>query len=248
MRAQRILRAEFRKLVTTKLPWGFLAVLVLLGAAVGIAVVAGTDAEGAKGFIDTAEDQRSLLAFTANSMMLGGPLGAIIVGREYAHATVVSMFLIAPRRYRALALQYVAAFLAGATLGFAGVGLTILAGAISLPIADQELLLSAATIARLLGAGALAGAAGALLGAGVGALVRNAGGAVTAAMVLLVIAPPVAVQLVTEAAFWTPTTIANVVAGVGDEVTVPAALGALAAWGAIPAAAGLVAVRRRDVI
>jgi hypothetical protein len=138
--------------------------------------------------------------------------------------------------------------MAGAVLGVVGVGVTILAGALSLPLVDQGFLLSAATVLRLLGAGALAGAGGALLGAGVGALVRNAGGAVTAAMVLLVIAPPVAAQLVTGAASWAPGTIANALSGVAGEITVPAAAAGLAAWGVIPAVVGLVAVKRRDVI
>jgi hypothetical protein len=79
-------------------------------------------------------------------------------------------------------------------------------------------------------------------------LVRNVGGAVTASVLLLFIVPPLAVQLVNDAASWIPDSLTRVVAGVGDQVSMPAALAALVAWAVIPAALGLVAVQRRDVV
>lgn len=60
--------------------------------------------------------------------------------------------------------------------------------------------------------------------------------------------PPLTVQLVNDAASWIPDTLTRVVAGVGEEVSVSAALAALAAWALIPAALGLLAVQRRDVV
>ncbi len=78
-----------------------------------------------------------------------------------------------------------------------------------------------------------------VLGAGVGALVRNTGGAVTGAILLLVILPPLAVQMVSETASWVPGTLANVVSGVTDVVAVGAfplasatmkELGVMRAW------------------
>jgi hypothetical protein len=80
--------------------------------------------------------------------------------------------------------------------------------------------------------------------------VRNVGGAVTAAVVLLFIVPPLMVQMVSDAASWLPDALNRVVAGVGagDQASVPAALAALAAWAAIPALLGLTAIQRRDVV
>jgi hypothetical protein len=86
-----------------------------------------------------------------------------------------------------------------------------------------------------------------VLGAGIGALVRNTGGAVTGAVLALIIAPPLAVQLAKGAAVWAPSTLANVVSGVGDDVALLAAIAALVVCAAIPAVAGLVAVQIRDV-
>ena len=77
---------------------------------------------------------------------------------------------------------------------------------------------------------------------------RNVGGAVTSAVLVLIVAPPLIVQLANGTASWMPAPLANVVAGVGNGVSTPAALAALAAWAVLPAAIGLIAVQRRDVV
>lgn len=42
-------------------------------------------------FVSTAADQRSLMAFAANALMIAGLFGAIAVAREYGNGTVVPM-------------------------------------------------------------------------------------------------------------------------------------------------------------
>lgn len=244
----RLTRSELRKLTSTKMPWAFLAVLVAISAITATAVVVGTDMDGSKDFIATAEDQQSLMAFAANAMIIAGLLGAIAVAREYGHNTVVPTFLASPRRHRAVLAQLTAVLIAGAILGLAGAALTVGAVALSLPTTDYGFLVSAGGVARVLLASACAGAAGAVLGAGIGALVRNTGGAVTGAVLVLIVAPPLVVQLANESASWMPSVLANVLSGVGSDVSVPAAIAAIAAWAAVPAAIGLFAVEKRDVV
>ena len=244
----RLTRSELRKLTTTKMPWAFLAVLVVISAITATAVVFGTDMDGSKDFIATAEDQQSLMAFAANAMIVAGLLGAIAVAREYGHNTVVPTFLAAPRRHRAVLSQFTAVLIAGAVLGLAGAALTVGAVALSLPTTDYGFLVSTGGVARVLLASGGAGAAGAVLGAGIGALVRNTGGAVTGAVLALIVAPPLVVQLANESASWMPSVLANVLSGVGSDVSVPAAIAAIAAWAAVPAAIGLLAVEKRDVV
>ena len=248
MKWLRLVRAELRKLGTTKMPWVFVAVLVVISAITATAVLIGTDADGSKAFIATRQDQRSLLAFGANAMMGAGLFGAIAVAREYAHGTVVPMFLTSPRRGRAMSAQLVALFVVGGLLGVVGAALTIVAGAVSIVMIDRAFLLTAGDVIRIVAASSLAAAFGAILGGGAGALVRNTGGAVTVAVLLLIIAPPLVVQLATDAATWVPSTVVNVVSGVGTETSLAAALVALALWGLVPAAIGVGAVQRRDVI
>jgi hypothetical protein len=244
----RLTRAELRKLTSTRMPWAFLVVLIAISATTAVAVIYGTDMDGSKSFIATAADQRSLMAFAANAMMIAGLFGAVAVAREYGHGTVVPTFLAAPRRHRAVLAQLTAVLLAGGLLGLVGAALTVVGVALSLPMTDYDFMVSAGGVTAVLAASAFAGAAGAVLGAGIGALIRNTGGAVTGAVLVLIVAPPLIVQLANEATSWVPSTLANVLSGVGHDVSRPAALAALAAWAIIPALIGLVAVHKRDVV
>lgn len=244
----RLVRAEIRKLTSTRMPWAFLGVLVAISAATAIAVVYGTDMDGTKTFISTAADQQSLMAFAANAMMIAGLFGAIAVAREYGHGTVVPTFLASPRRRRAVLAQLTAVLIAGGVLGLVGAALTVTAVAVSLPATDYGFMVTAGGVATILAASSFAGAMGGVLGAGIGALVRNSGGAVTGAVLVLFIVPPLLVQLANGATDWVPSTLANVLSGVTVGVNALAAMAALAAWAFVPAVIGLVSVQRRDVV
>ncbi len=248
MTMTRLIRSEFRKLTTTKMPIAFVGVLVVISALNAFAVIAGTDMDGSKAFIATAADQQSLMAFAANAFLGAGFFGAMAVAREYGHHTVVPTFLASPRRHRAVFAQLVAVGGMGGLLGLIGAGLTVTAVALSLPTTDYGFLVSGGDVVRIVAAAGFVGVAGALLGAGVGAVVRNVGGAVTGAVLLLIIVPPLIVQLANSTGSWMPAVLANVISGTATDVATPAALAALAAWACIPAAIGLMAVRRRDVI
>lgn len=244
----RLLRSEFRKLTSTKMPLAFLGVLIVFAVINAFIVIAGTDMDGSKTFISTAADQQSLIAFAANGFTLAGLFGAIAVAREYGHHTVIPTFLASPRRHRAIGAQLGAVAVGGGVLSLVGTALTAGAVALALPTTDYGFLVSVENLAQVLVAAAFAGAAGAVLGAGIGAIVRTVGGAVTGTTLTLIIVPPLIVQLASETASWMPNVLTNVLAGVGTNVSTPAAVGALAAWALIPAAIGLITVERRDVV
>ena len=248
MNLKGLVRSELRKLTSTKMPWAFMLVLMLIAALNAFAVAAGTDADGSKTFISTEADQQSLMAFAANGFILAALFGAIAIAREYGHHTVVPTFLASPRRRHAVFAQLGAVAAGGAVLSFVGAALTATAVALALPTTEFGFLVSVAHVGQILAASAFAGAAGAVLGAGIGAVIRNVGGAVTGAVVVLIVGPPLIVQLASGTASWMPNILALVLAGVGTDVSTPAAIGALAAWALIPAVIGLVAVERRDVV
>lgn len=248
MKNAQLVRSEIRRITTTRMP---LAFLVMLGAfaALNAAVVAwGADADGTQAFLSTALDQQSLVSFSANSVIIAGIFGATAIARGYGHGTVVHIFLATPRRLHAQVAQFTAVALGGAVLGLAGVVMTTAAVVAALPSTDYGFMISIGDMVRLLAASSFAGAAGALLGAGIGAVVRNTGGAVTGAVLMLVMAPPLIVQMAGGAGNWIPPTLANVVSGVSNEVTVFAALAALILWAGIPATVGLVSTLKRDVV
>jgi ABC-2 type transport system permease protein len=241
-------RSEIRKLTTTRMPLAFVAVLVALAALNGFAVAAGTDMDGSKGFISTGADQQSLMAFAANAFMIAGLFGAIAAAREYAHNTVIATYLAAPHRPKALSAQLAAVGLGGAILGLLGASFTVVAVAASLPLTDYGLEVTVGGLFQVLAASTWAGACGAVLGAGIGTIVRNTGGAVTGAVLVLMIAPPLIIQLANDAATWVPNALANVASGVTDDTSVAAAATAMVLWAIIPALIALGVIQRRDVV
>ncbi len=245
---RRLVRSELRKLTSTKMPFAFLAALIVIASLNAFAVIAGTDFDGSKGFVATAVDQQSLMAFAFNAFMGAGLFGAMAVAREYGHGTVVPTFLASPRRHRAVIAQFGAVSIGGCVLSLVGAGLTVVAVAVALPTTDYGFLVSTNNVIRVVAAAGFAGAAGALLGAGVGAIVRNVGGAVTLTVFIFLIAPPLVVQLANGTASWMPANLANVISGTVDDISQPAAFAALAIWALIPAVIGLISVQRRDVV
>jgi hypothetical protein len=133
-------------------------------------------------------------------------------------------------------------------LGLVGQALIIVGVALALPSTEYGFMVSAGNVIQLLAASTFAGAIGAVLGAGLGAVIRNLGGAVTAVVLGLFMIPPLVVQLVNDAASWIPPTLGAVISGVNTDVNLWAALAVLLAWGLVPAAVGLLAVQRRDVV
>lgn len=244
----RLVRGELRKLTTTKLPWGFLAVLAVIAGIDAAVVMFGSDMDGSKGFIATAADQRSLMAFAFNAMLGTALFGAIAVAREYGHNTVVPTFLTTPRRARAVLAQLTAVLIGGGVLGLLGEALIIGGVALALPSTEYGFMVSAGSVSQLLASSTFAGAMGAVLGAGLGTLIRNLGGAVTVVMMTLFVIPPLIVQLVSDAASWIPPALGTVISGVSTDVSLWAALAALLCYALVPAAAGLLAVQRRDVV
>ncbi len=245
---RRLFRSELRKLTSTQMPLAFLGVLIAIAVINAIIVIAGTDMDGSKNFISTEADQQSLVAFASNGFTLAALFGAVAAAREYGHHTVIPTYLVSPRRHRTVGAQLGAVAVGGGVLSLVGASLTVSAVFLALPTTAYGFLVSVDHVAQILAAATFAGAAGAVLGAGIGTIVRSVGGAVTGTTVALIVAPPLIVQSANGTASWMPNALANVLAGVGTNVSTPAAIGALAVWALIPAAIGLITVERRDVV
>jgi hypothetical protein len=119
------------------------------------------------------------MAFAFNAMIGTGLFGAIAVARDYGHNTVVPTFLTSPRRPLAVLAQLTAVLLGGGALGLVGQAFIIAGVALALPSTEYGFMVSAGNVTQLIAASTLVGAIGAVLGAGLGAVIRNLGGAVT---------------------------------------------------------------------
>jgi ABC-2 type transport system permease protein len=163
-----LVRAEFRQLRTTRATWALLAVALLLCltvTAIVLARVGGIDAPPR----GSTQLRDMLLGASGASMLPVLLLGVVAVTGEFHHRTATAAFLAVPNRRRVVAAKAVACALLApvVAVGLMIVPLTIgtLSGAIEL-ILDER-------FARLLGGELLMFACWALLGVGVGAVIRN---------------------------------------------------------------------------
>jgi ABC-2 type transport system permease protein len=247
----RLVRAEWRKTLTTRLVWGMLAgyVLYTVTNAVANGVFAGQ--QGTPG-LDTPEGVRTVFASAAVGSVFTMLLGVLAVTTEVRHGTLSSTFLATPRRGRVVAAKLLA--LPVVAFGFAVVGVVVTV-ATALPVfawRGVDVSLVSGDPPRVL-AGALVGVTlYSVLGVGFGSLVRNQVAAVLVAVLWLLLAEPLLVTFLPEVGRWLPGGAASALtltapARGGDLLPVWAAALLLAGWGALLAALGARTTLRRDV-
>jgi ABC-2 type transport system permease protein len=163
-----LVRTELLRLRTTRSTWVLVAtglILTLAWAAVVLGNVGGIGASAA----GSDQMRADLLGATGIGLYPVLLLGVVSVTGEFHHRTVTPTFLVTPQRWRVLTAKAAAGALAGALVVvalLAGVWtLGVLANAID-PAADAGLF-------ALTGRSMLVAACWALLGVGVGTVVRN---------------------------------------------------------------------------
>jgi ABC-2 type transport system permease protein len=181
----RLIRAEALRLASTRTYW-----LLATGA---LALIAGGVAPtaAATSFTPGTSPARSVLAIAGLAQTVALIAGALSVTGEFRHRTITPAVLITPGRSPVLAAKVIT--LAGAGLAF-GLAATGMATAITLPLLAARHLpggVSAPDAAVIIAGGAIATALCAALGVGVGVIIRNQAGAVTAVLALVYVADPV---------------------------------------------------------
>jgi len=183
-----LLRAEWRKLFSTKLWWGMLLGAIVLSS---IGVVAQIASNGASGNpappISNPVTQRAIFASATSGYLFSLIVGVIMVTSEYRHFTSRPTFLIEPRRGRVVIAKFVVAAVVGLLYA-------IVCSAVATAIAVIWLGATGVTIAWtsgdvllvLLGVVAVV-TIYAVVGIGVGVLIRNQIAAVIAALAYLLV-------------------------------------------------------------
>ena len=241
----RLVRAELVKLSTTRLfLWLGLLIVALSGFVTTITVLS-TD----KLSLATLNQQRSLVQFAAVGAIIALIVGIVQSSGEYAHGTIAHTFLVSPVRPRVMAAKLIAGAIVGVLVaGFAELVTWAIAAAWisgkSVPfLLDSRPILD--TYLGILGAGALA----AVLGVGLGAVLRRQTAAIVIALVWLLVGEPVlSVAGIQE---YAPGHAIAAVAVAGERSSElldlwPGLLVALV-YGIVFAAAGAVAMERTDV-
>lgn len=247
-----LIRAEFRKLTTTRL-WLWLLVL-------GLAMT-GATTSAAIGFaepgplsLQSSAGQRTVFAQATATLVVSGILGIVAVTGEFTHQTATPTFLATPDRgrvMRAKLLTYAAAGLGYATACSA----VVLAVAVPwLAARDIDVVLSATDLIRTLGGVALEVALYALLGVGLGCLMRNQIAAIVGFVVYIFVLGPIlsGVQATSAVAQYLPYQAGNALGQLTSSVDA-AMLGqtagglVLLGWALSFAALGTRVAIRRDI-
>ncbi|MDQ6641537.1 MAG: ABC transporter permease subunit [Actinomycetota bacterium] len=176
------IRAEIRKIFSTRLWWGLLVGLLFLsgGVAALFASFVGSNFGGDpknNPFLHMSKGTAQLIysgGFTWNlTPLLPLALGVILITQEFRHQTMSATFLARPKRSQVLVSKSVAIVVIGVVYGVAHVVLSAGFGGLVLGIKGQTAYLGDADIWRTFALSLLCFVLWALLGFGFGMLVRN---------------------------------------------------------------------------
>lgn len=166
----RQLRSELLKLRTTRTSLIlFGAMVVLVALVVSMHVIAPEAAS-------LAGREAQMKVFEVGSivgMLFGALFGANAIAAEFRYGTIRPTFLVTPRRWPVIAAKFVAAALMGIVLGLVAEALMTGTAAAAFSARGITNLLTAGDYARLFLGGPAAAALFAVIGVGVGSLIRN---------------------------------------------------------------------------
>jgi ABC-2 type transport system permease protein len=249
----RLVRAEWTKLFTTKVWLGLLlgAVVMVIGFSVLFTSFAG-DPESGIPAVGTPLYEQLALATAANANILFLILGIIGMTQEYRHRTATPTFLTTPRRWRVVVAKLIAYALVAAVFAVVVVAVNYVVVAIHAGARGAAPSLNADNL-EVLGSSVLALTIYAVIGVGLGALLRNQVGAIVGGLVYLFVVEPVirSIPATSGAYKWMP--------GGGLEALTatfegPELLGAwqgallLLGYGLLAALLGTLLAVRRDVV
>ena len=180
--------------------------------------------------------------------LFGGLLGALSVTAEFRHGTIRPTFLVTPRRGRVLAAKTICSMAIAAAFGLLATTIAVGVGLTSLEPRGIDVLLGGADYALVLAGGAVASALWAAIGVGLGALVRHQVAVIAGISIWLLFIENLLVSVVPEAGRLAPGAAGAALGGINpDDLLAPAAGAALlAAYAAVVAALGWLAIGRRD--
>ncbi len=241
------IRAELRKLTTVRAPW----LLLAAGPLIVVAGVSGLVSSG--GNVHDPAVQAKAMSHVGLAALFTLVFGILAMAGEYRHQTMTDSYLSFPRRQAVLLAKLVVYGLAGAAAGLAAAATAVAVTAAWWAAKGGTFQLSAAGTWQVLGGGVAANAAFAVIGVGVGALVRNVIAAIAAALAWIALVEGIAGQLLGAGlARWLPFYASEAL----DRASLTPAAGLLPQWGgglvllgyaAVFAGAAVLVTLNRDV-
>ncbi|WP_369134562.1 ABC transporter permease [Modestobacter sp. I12A-02662] len=187
----RLVRSEWTKLLTTRVWLGLLvAACALAAGSTALLTAFAGDPQSGLPPVDSSRYEQLALATGADVVGLSLILGIIGTTQEYRHRTATPTFLASPRRGRVVVAKLAAYAVAAVPFALAVVAVTLLVVVLHGGARGGELSWTAGNMEVLLRSG-LAIVVYAIIGVGVGALLRNQVGAIVGAPVYLFVVEPV---------------------------------------------------------
>jgi ABC-type transport system involved in multi-copper enzyme maturation permease subunit len=181
----RLVRSEWTKLLTTKVWIGLLlGACVLSGASALLLTAFAGNPESGIPPVGSSQYEELALATPANVIVLTLILGIIGMTQEYRHRTATPTFLASPRRGRVVVAKLLAYLTAVVPFALVVLAVTVLVIELSAGARGGELSWTAENLGVLLRSG-LALVIYAVIGVGIGALLRNQVGAIVGSLVYL---------------------------------------------------------------
>jgi ABC-2 type transport system permease protein len=193
------MRSEFSKLSTVRGPW----LLLAAGPLVVLAGVTGLVQSG--GNVHDPATQTTALAHVGLAAVFTLMFGILAVAGEYRHGTITDTFLSFPGRRAVIAAKLASYGLVGGLAGVVSSLVAVAATAAWWAAKGGSFELSSGATWQTLGGGVAVSVAFALIGVGLGALIRNLVAAVAAALAWIALVEGIAGQLLgTGLARWLP--------------------------------------------
>jgi ABC-2 type transport system permease protein len=216
-----MLRSEYRKIVTIRTSW----VLLITGP---LLVVAGISGVILNGDLRDPVAATSALSHTGIAALTSLIFGILGTAGEYRHGTITDTYLSFPRRQRVLTAKLTVYALAGLVYGVASAVTALAMSLIGWSARGYSFPVGRASTWGILGGGILVNVAFAVLGAGLGALVRNVVVAITAALAWIAVVETIMGQLIgSSLSRWLPFASSESL----DGVRLSGPGGVLPAWG-----------------
>jgi len=248
MRAQ--FRSELFKQRTTRSNLGLLAAMAGLIAAVVLLHMVNLPTPS----LSDREGQLKVFGLgTTFGMIFAALLGAMAITGEFRSGLIRPTFLATPKRTVVILAKVAASGISGAVLGVIAEGVALGLGSAALTMRGIHIAPTASDLAQLLVGGGLAAAFLAMIGVGIGAVVRNQVGAAVGLVVWLLFAEMTLIGSLPSIGKFLPGATGGALAGAMLEQTstylLATAAGAVLMVGyvALATAAGLVTTARRDV-
>jgi ABC-2 type transport system permease protein len=194
-----VIRGEIRKLTTIRAPW----LLLAAGPLLVIAGVTGLVQSGGKLADPTV--QNSALAHIGLAALFPLVAGILAVAGEYRHRTITDTYLGTPVRARVVAAKLAVYAVLGAAAGLVSSLAGLATTALWCAIKGVTFHISAESTWLTVGGGVAVNIAFAVIGVGLGALIRNVIAAIAAALAWIALIEGIAGQLLgSSLARWLP--------------------------------------------